>query len=210
MDPRLTQLPFRAGLWFNARMKSIFLLACSALVLLAGCASPAQKDGRLPHAQFDVANSALDWLEVAYYPRPDDPRIPFPCRLSFFGTGEIQFKTGRSPQIASAFSEEVNHPYWNEVFSDRLHLDAAEIQEVFQIFVDEGVVPRRAFVVSSQKVHAPYVNIAGTIGMQKIRRATDNVFLVGLVEEAMDNFEPVLARAREARRAEDGGGEAAK
>ena len=81
----------------NIRLRAC--LVCGALLLLGGCASPVQQDGRLRHRQFEVNISALDWLEIGYFPRPDDPRIPSPCRLSFFGTGEIQFKTGRSPQV---------------------------------------------------------------------------------------------------------------
>lgn len=184
-------------------MEKHLTLACCALLLLAGCTSPLQEDGRLRHRQFEVQLSALDWLEVGYFPKSDDPQIPFPCRLSFFGTGEVQFKTGRSPQIWSSFSSEVNHPHWNEVISDRLHLKPGEMQEVLQTFVDEGVVPVRSFTVSNKTVEKPYVNIAGMIGMEKIRLATDNPYLVGLVEEALENFEPALRRAAAAQQPDE-------
>lgn len=186
----------------TANMKKNVPLVCCALLLLAGCTSPIQEDGRLRHRQFEVNLSALDWLEVGYFPRPDDPRVPSPSRLSFFGTGEVQFKTGRSPQVWSSFSGEVEHPHWNEVIADRLHLKPAEMQEVFQTFVDEGVVPTRSFTLARKAVELPYVNIAGMVGMEKIRLATDNPYLVGLVEEALENFEPALRRAAAAQRAD--------
>ena len=184
-------------------MKTRVPLACCALLLLVGCASPVQEDGRLRHRQFEVNLSALDWLEVGYFPRPGDPRVPLPCLLSFFGAGEVQFKTGRSPQVWSSFSGEVEHPHWNEVFVDRLHLKPAEMQEVFQTFVDEGVVPARSFTIARKAVEKPYVNVAGMIGMEKIRLATDNPHLVGLVEEALENFEPALRRAAAAQKADE-------
>ena len=190
-------------MWFNSGMKTHAPLACCALLLLVGCTSPLQEDGRLRHRQFEVSLSALDWLEVGYFPRPGDPRVPSPCRLSFFGTGEVQFKTGRSPQVWSSFSGEVEHPHWNEVIADRLHLEPAEMQEVFQTFVDEGVVPTRSFTVARKAVEKPYVNIAGMIGMEKIRLATDNPYLVDLVEEALENFEPALRRAAAAQKADE-------
>ena len=187
----------------TARLCRHALLACCALILLGGCASPTDKDGRLRHRQIVVAPSALNWLEVGYFPRANDPLVVSPCRLSFFGSGEVQFKTGRSPQVWSSFSQEVDHPHWNEVIADRLHIGPDEMCEVLQTFVDEGVVPPRAFKIRRQEVKPPYVNIAGMIGMEKIRIATDNPYLVGLVEEALENFEPALKRAALAQQADE-------
>lgn len=183
---------------FVQRIIARFILVAFVSTLTSGCLSPVQRDGRLKHQQFKVQASSLDWLEIGYFPHPKSPDILAPCRLSLFGTGEIQFKTGRSPQVWSAFSHEVQHPFWNEVFSDRLHLPSHEIQAVFQEFVDEGVVPPRtalAHKTTRQKVTPPYIQVAGTIGRHKIRLATDNAFLVELVEAALANFESTILRS---------------
>ncbi len=188
---------------FNARMKTFF---CIAWVVVAaagsGCLSPVDDAGRLRHRRIEVSLSGLDWMEISYYPADDNPRIPEACRLSLFGAGEVIFKTGRSPQIWDSFSEDVAHPDWNEVYTDRMHLSREEMREVFQAFVDEGLVPSSWPIRRAEPIDKPYVRIVAQIGMEKVRRITDNRNLVDLVEAALENFSPTLERAA----ASSGGG----
>lgn len=167
------------------------------MVLLAasGCVSPTDEQGRLRHKQFEVEPSGLDWIEIAYYPAKNDPKVKFPCRLSIFGAGEVEFKTGRSPRLWSSFSDKVDDPYWNDLYSDRMHLPKDEMLSVFQAFVDEGIVPKDLFTRKTEAVKPPYVNISAQIGREEVRMATDNKFLVGLVEEAIENFSHVVSQA---------------
>jgi hypothetical protein len=176
-------------------MQKFVLLAFMVLLAASGCVSSTDEQGRLRHKQFEVEPSGLDWIEIAYYPAQNDPLVKFPCRLSLFGAGEVEFKTGRSPRLWSSFSDKVNDPYWNDLYSDRMHLPKEEMQSVFQAFVDEGIAPRDEFTRKTEAVKRPYVNISAQIGREKIRLATDNKYLVDLVEEAMENFTHVLNQA---------------
>ncbi len=164
----------------------------------SGCLSPLDKTGRLHHKTVEVELSSLDWIEVAYFPIAENPTIKGPCRLSLLGVGEVVVKTGRSPQLWDSFSTKVTDPYWNELFTDRMHLPTDEMQRVFQAFVDEGLIPTGTFTRRTEKLKPPYVNISAQVGMEKIRMATDNPFLVGLVEESLENFGPVIRQAADA------------
>ena len=167
-------------------------------ITVSGCLSPTGSDGRLRHKKFTVKLSSLDWMEVAYYPRPNDRRFRNICKLSFFGTGETIFKTGRSPQLTSSFSHDVENPYWNEIFADRMHLSEKEMQSVFQAFVNEGAVPNDYSSLTKREKdhHPPYVKIIGTIGYEQFGIATANEHLVSLVEECiLDNFETTINKA---------------
>lgn len=186
---------------FNMRMKYItaFFVLFTAIVM-TGCLSPEDNTGRLRHRSVNVELSGLDWIEVSYYPIDNDPLVKDPCRLSIFGSGEVVFKTGRSPQIWDSFSAQVEDPNWNDVFSDRIHLSQEEMELVFQAFVDEGLIPQRVYTRAAKEVEKPYVKFAAQVGREKVRRVTDNKFLVALVEEALENFSQTIAQAAAARR----------
>ncbi len=166
--------------------------------LACGCLSPLDKTGRLHHKTVEVELSSLDWIEVAYFPIEENPTIKGPCRLSLLGVGEVIVKTGRSPQLWDSFSTKVGDPYWNELFTDRMHLPQDEMQTVFQAFVDEGLIPARLFTRRTENLKPPYVNISAQVGMEKIRIATDNPYLVQLVEESLENFGSVIRQAADA------------
>ena len=179
-------------------LPSLVLLSLT-LLLVSGCASPVQEDGRLRHKQFTVELSSLDWIEIAYFPSRTNSLIKNPCRLSLFGSGEVEFQTGRSPQLWSAFSDKVDDPYWNDLFKDRMHLSPDEMQSVYQAFVDEGIVPKGSFTLKEENVKPPYIKVSAQIGREKVRMATDNPRLIQLVEDAMQNFVPILEQAAQAR-----------
>ncbi len=186
-------------IWLNSGMKYAPAAITALLAfLVSGCLSPLDKTGRIRHKAVEVELSSLDWIEVAYFPTAEHPTIKGPCRLSLFGVGEVIVKTGRSPQLWDSFSTKVTDPYWNELFTDRMHLSHDEMQTVFQAFVDEGIIPAGTFTRRTENLKPPYVNISAQVGMEKIRTATDNPFLVQLVEESLENFGPVIRQATDA------------
>lgn len=174
----------------------ILLVAIS----ITGCFSPEDATGRLRHRSMQVELSGLDWIEAFYYPTDNDPLIKDPCRLSIFGSGEMIFKTGRSPQIWDSFSTQVDDPNWNDIYSDRLHLSQEEMESIFQEFVDKGLVPQNVYTRSAGEIKKPNVRFIAQIGREKVRRVTDNVYLVKLVEAVMEEFTPTIEQAAAARR----------
>ena len=175
-------------------------LAVFVAFATTGCLSPVDSTGRLRHRSMEVELSGLDWIEVSYYPADNDPLVKDPCRLSLFGSGEVIFKTGRSPQIWDSFSEQVSDPNWNDVYSDRMHLSQEEMESVFQAFVDEGLIPQKVYTRSAGEVKKPYVKFAAQVGREKVRRVTDNMYLVVLVQESLENFTSTIEQAAAARR----------
>lgn len=159
-----------------------------------------QSDGRLRHSSFEVDISELDWLEILYTPAENDREILLPCRLSFFGVGHVEFKTGKSPKFWRETSTDTSNPNWGSYYTDRVTIGREEMERVFQAFVDEGVVPPPYMLVSrdvvSSKANAR-VSMKGIIGFKEFRLTTDNKYIVGLTEEALENFETTIAIARE-------------
>ena len=181
-------LLFRS-LWRRAKRGFRLLPFAAALALLAasGCAS-VDSQGRLRHKQFEVKGSGLDWLEVAYEPAPGDERFPYPVRLSFSGSGKLEMKSGPSPQVEDAFSTDYRNPRWNDLVKDSVAFSPDEMKEAFQQLVDEGLVAT-APAPKLERLKPPFIQYAGTINTEKFRYLTDNVRLVGLVEDALvENF----------------------
>ena len=165
----------------------VLAFAVPALLAASGCAS-VDSEGRLRHKQFEVKGSGLDWLEIAYQPAPGDDRFPYPVRLSLVGSGKVEMKSGPSPQVEDSFSVDYGNPHWHDIVRETLTFPPEEMKEVFQTFVDEGLVatpspPRR------ENLRRPFVEYAGTINTEKFRYLTDNRRLVSLVEAALsENF----------------------
>lgn len=165
-----------------------------------GCISPVQRDGRLRHSSFDVDVSELDWLEILYIPAANDREIILPCKLSVFGVGYIEFKTGKSPKFWRESSTDTSNPEWGSYYADRVTLGPQEVERVFQNYIDEGLVPPK-FMITSRNGYSSERNarviIVGTIGFQKFKLHTDNRYLVGITEEILENFEETIAIARD-------------
>lgn len=181
-------LLFRA-LWRRTRKSVRLAVPFAALAMLAasGCAS-VDSEGRLRHKQFEVRGSGLDWLEIAYQPAPGDERFPYPVRLSLVGSGKVEVKSGPSPQVEDAFSVDFANPHWNDIVRETLTFPPEEMKEVFQTFVDEGLVatptPPRI-----ERLRRPFITYVGTVNTEKFRYQTDNRRLVSLVEAALSaNF----------------------
>lgn len=166
----------------------------------SGCITAMQGDGKLRHSSFEVDISELDWLEILYTPAENDREILLPCRLSFFGVGHVDFKTGKSPKFWKETSTDTANPDWGSYYTDRVTIGREEMERVFQAFVDEGVVPPPYMLVSRDVVSSEAnarVSIKGIIGFKEFRLTTDNKYIVGVTEEALENFEATIAIARE-------------
>ncbi len=166
----------------------------------SGCITAMQGDGKLRHSSFEVDISELDWLEILYTPAENDRKILLPCRLSFFGVGHVDFKTGKSPKFWKETSTDTANPDWGSYYTDRVTIGREEMERVFQAFVDEGVVPPPYMLVSRDVVSSEAnarVSIKGIIGFKEFRLTTDNKYIVGVTEEALENFEATIAIARE-------------
>lgn len=183
------------------------LAAAFGAALLAGATGCAwlggyDADGRPLAKHFTVDISNLDWVEISYMPRPDDPAFSSGCRLSLAGSGEIEFRTGRSPQVWDDFSSKVDDPHWNEVFADRLHVGQDGMQEIYQQLVDAGLFVRRSAGRRRDDMVAPFVKLNARIGRERAIRVVSDRRLVRIVERVLANFEQtaLLARRAEGRR----------
>ena len=175
---------------------SFFILRFSFAAALAAAATgcvyaPTEK---LPHKQYDVDQSGLDNATFLYHPAPNDSRFRWPCRLELYGTGAAVLKTGPSPQVVDAFAQDISHRSWNSFVEARREFTPAQMREVFQVFVDEGLVPSRQ--VREEGPALPLLKCAGTIGPNKFVRQTRNRLLVDAFEDFVEtNFSDALRRA---------------
>ena len=157
------------------------------LLFASGCAVPQNvREGDLKGRVFTVEESSLDWLEIAYTPRRGDPDFEMPCRLSLFGSGEMVFRTGRSPQVWDDFSTKTGDPDWNDIRIDRRHIGGEAMTELLQSFVDAGVVPSPYVrMTAGDAPKPPMAKIRGKIAGKAIARMVDNRKVVKLVERQL-------------------------
>ena len=166
--------------------------AAAAAIAAAGCVyAPTEK---LPHKQYDVVASGLDNATFLYRPAPRDRRFRWPCRLELYGTGTAILKTGPSPQVVDDFASDVSDRSWSSFVEERRQFTPGEMRAVFQVFVDEGLVPSRS--VREEGPELPFLRCAGTIGPNKFVRNTRNRLLVDVFEDFVEtNFSDALRRA---------------
>lgn len=165
--------------------------AClSALLVVAGCTMPANvREGNLKGKQFEVSESSLNWAEIVYTPRPRDPVFRAPCRLTLFGSGEIVFRTGRSPRVIDDFSQKVTSPDWNDYVEDRAHIGDKAMRDVFQQLVDAGVFYDDWHRVSKgEDPKPPMVRVRAKFDGKETLRVVDNRRVVRIVERILDDY----------------------
>ncbi len=167
-----------------------FGLLLLSLLAMAGCAVPSNvREGDLVGKRFEVKTSGLNWAEIAYTPRPNDPDFCFPCRLSLFGSGEIQFRTGRSPQVFDDFSHKVNDPNWNHIVGDRVNIGDEAMRDVFQQLVDAGVFyDEYRRVRPGDEPRPPMVRVRAKVDGNETLRVVDNRRVVRIVERLLPTF----------------------
>ncbi len=174
------------------RRSSLVVAAAIAAATAAGCVyAPTEK---LPHKQYDVVESGLDNATFLYHPAPRDTRFRWPCRLELYGTGAAVLRTGPSPQVVDSFAHDINDRSWNSFVEERKQFTPAEMRDVLQVFVDEGLVPSRG--VREEGPALPLLQCAGTIGPNKFVRDTRNRLLADVFEDFVEtNFSDALRRA---------------
>ncbi len=163
----------------------------SGLACLALCGGCALREGGWPGIfegrREPVAISNLDWVEIRFLPHPSDPLFDSVCRLSLYGSGEIEFRTGRSPRVEDAFSTAVDDPDWNDLRTDRQHVGQERMQALYQELVDAGLFPRRGAGPPPRR-SVPLVRVNARIGRERVLRLTDDRRIVALVERILASF----------------------
>ena len=174
------------------RHSSLAAIAAAAAIAASGCAyAPTE---RLPHKQYEVVESGLDNATFLYLPAENDRRFRWPCRLELYGTGSAVLRTGPSPQVVDSFAQDVTHRSWNALVEERKEFTPAQMSAVFQVFVDEGLVPSRG--VREEGPERPFLKCAGTIGPNKFVRQTRNRLILDVFEDFVEtNFSDALRRA---------------
>ena len=176
-------------------MKKILVSLLSLFIFIGGCATT-NSEGYSIGKEFTVNISHLDQLLVIYTPRPGDPVFTMPCRIEFWGSGEIEFRTGRSPQVWDSFSTDTQNPAWNEVYADRRHIGQEGMQELYQAFVDAGLFPKYMnSAAQTVKGGGATIRVAASIGREKVKRQTDDPRLMRLVERQLRKFEDTAKAA---------------
>ena len=185
-------MPAHSSLVTRHSSLAVAAIAAAAAIAATGCAyAPTEK---LPHKQYEVVQSGLDNATFLYHPAPNDRRFRWPCRLELYGTGAAVLKTGPSPQVVDAFAQDISHRSWNSFVEARREFTPGQMREVFQVFVDEGLVPSRQ--VREEGPALPLLKCAGTIGPNKFVRQTRNRLLVDAFEDFVEtNFSDALRRA---------------
>ena len=178
---------------FSIQHSAFAAVAAAAAIAAAGCAVYGPTE-TLPHKQYDVVESGLDNVTFLYQPAPRDTRFRWPCRLELYGTGAAVLRTGPSPQVVDPFAHDINDRSWNSFVEDRKQFTPAEMRDVFQVFVDEGLVPSRN--VREEGPALPLLQCSGTIGRNKFVRVTRNRLLSDAFEDFVEtNFSSALRRA---------------
>ena len=179
---------------------SFFILTFSFFLLSSGCAflTGVDADGYPVAKEFIVDISNLDWMEVSYFPRKGDPVFKMPCRLSFHGSGEVEFRTGRSPQVTDALSAKVDSPYWNEFYTDRRHIGQERMRAFYQDMVDAGLFPKRDVKAAFKRMgdeDDAYVRIIANIRYDKTRRLTDDPRILRVLQPYLHSFREAAREA---------------
>lgn len=158
----------------GVRIASVQALAAvfASAALLSGCSTSGRR--------FQVSQSQLNWMEVSYKPAKNG--APF-CRISMLGTGSITMRMGTSPRIADSFSYDTRNANWNDVEQIRADIPQEEMQDVFQMFIDNGITDSpRSDKHAGEIPGKAIVMIGARIDREKIRRRTDDEKIVGMVE----------------------------
>jgi hypothetical protein len=135
---------------------------------------------------------------LLYVPRPRDPVFATPCRVTLMGSGHIEFRTGRSPQVSKSFFDKVDDPHWNDLYTDRLNIGDDAMEALFQEFVDAGLFPRWSPRHRKEDMTTPFVKINAKIGQERTLRVLSDRRTVRIVERILSQFEATALLAQQA------------
>ena len=157
-------------------MKPAFLplaALAAALSLLCGCTTP----------PIIVNDSQLNWLQITR--RPADAGAP-QSRINLIGVGYVEFMEGRSPRVANAFSQDIDHAKWQDVYQEKLGVSPDVIRDWLQLFVDAGVMDSAKNKVSKDNKAQKTVLFQANINREKAVCVTDDEELLELVDKLID------------------------
>ena len=108
------------------------LIAAVALAALAGCGP------FWVNPYITVHESRLNWVEIHYYRLDKDPIYRKSVRLS--GDGFVELKKGTSELISNDFAKRSERDGWEDIKTQRVHVDPAHINDIFQNLVNHGLL----------------------------------------------------------------------
>lgn len=116
-------------------LRLLFILSVlAAVVPLAGC-GPFWVDPYIT-----VKESPLNWVEIHYYNMNREPYRRVSVLL--LGSGHVELKKGTSDRVSNDFARRIEDAEWSNYRTQRVTVDPAHAQEIFQDLVNYGVLDR--------------------------------------------------------------------
>ena len=133
-----------------------------------------------------IRESALNWLEIDYLPGRGKP----PSRLSLQGMGNVRLKRGTSPLVKDDFAYDIANVHWNDIQSDQINVDPAEMRNLFQALVDRGVLdkPNPDFLATANN-GGPIAHFHGSLNGDLFDRAASEPELTEFVFNLLQLFD---------------------
>ena len=136
-----------------------------------------------------VEQSNLNWMEIHYYNTNRKPvhRVS----LSLAGSGHVEIKKGTSPQISDDFAKKYKEDEWADIHTQRMDIDPAHINDIFQDLVNRGVLDREKWGKSekNKKEYKRFIAVKANINNITYSER-DNIFEVDpdLAEYLLDTI----------------------
>ncbi len=169
-------------------MKSIWSLvrapAAGLALLLAGGCGPFWVN---PYITVEQSN--LNWMEIHYYNTNRKPvkRVS----LSLAGSGHVVIKKGTSPQISDDFAKKYKDDEWDDIRTQRMDIDPAHVNDIFQDLVNRGVLDREKWgrAEKNKKEYSRFIAVKANINNVTYSER-DNIFEVDpdLAEYLLDTI----------------------
>lgn len=131
-----------------------------------------------------IRESPFNWLEIDYL----QGNGKAPVRISLLGMGNIRMKRGVSPLVKDDFAHDAANIHWNDIQTDQINLDPADLRNLFQALVDRGVLdkPNPDFPTSSG---GPVAHIRGALNGDSFERVAAEPEIAGYVAELIQLFD---------------------
>ncbi len=114
--------------------KAVKVISILALLIItvtgSGCKSLFNKND-----DFVVSDSQLNWMTVKYYP-VDKKSVPY--YLNILAAGSIEIKSGFSPRVFNAMSQDLEHKAYDDIIEDTIPVPKEYARAFMQSIVDAG------------------------------------------------------------------------
>ena len=137
-----------------------------------------------------VQESSLNWVIVHYYNLNQQPirRIG----VEIYGNGLVLVKKGASELVSNDFARRHKDAGWDNVKTHRIHVEPAQVRDIFQSLVNNGLLDReKTFKESKKKSPDRFIAVKANIDSNTY---SDNV---NMFEEDPDLAEHLLDLIRE-------------